>query len=382
MLVSFYKDGCTNVRLHDDNEDSLDATQPIFVVSLGAVRQIEFVDKARDTYYCSDLILQPQHASIYVMKAGCQEYFLHRVRKNKSIKGDRISLSFRCFKPKQGQVSVASNSPITKTHGYASASTPIISKCDRRPCVSVPESTPATPDGYAPFPGKKRVSFNWSSSTSFSNPALSHSPSKPSEKICILFGSSITQGVDGSRMSRGNRTVINLSSSGYFIRDVAQEAEEFVSENPYVVSKVDKVIINVGTNDIKWFNCFERSVTKQFWPPLVKLVNIIKNCFPYAQIIFHSVLPIQAIYKYTATAIHRFNHLLIEICERFGCVFFDNFDDFLDDSRYDINRYLYNGRLHLNDNGLKLLCRAIKFIIYNNVFNPYARSPYTPYYYM
>ena len=165
-------------------------------------------------------------------------------------------------------------------------------------------------------------------------------------------------------------------------RDVAQEAEEFVSETPYVVSKVDKVIINVGTNDIKWFNCFERSVTKQFWSPLVKLVNIIKNCFPYAQIIFHSVLPIQAIYKYTATAIHRFNHLLIEICERFGCVFFDNFDDFLDDSRYDINRYLYNGRLHLNDNGLKLLCRAIKFIIYNNVFNPYARSPYTPYYYM
>ena len=61
----------------------------------------------------------------------------------------------------------------------------------------------------------------------------------------------------------------------------------------------------------------------------------------------------------------------------------DCFADFLDENGVDYNGYLYVDRLHLNKNGLKLLCRALKFVVFNNVFNPYMRiSNMIDYYYL
>ena len=39
----------------------------------------------------------------------------------------------------------------------------------------------------------------------------------------------------------------------------------------------------------------------------------------------------------------------------------------------DYNADLYWDNFHLNDMGIKILCRALKYIIYHNIFNPLPR---------
>ena len=103
-LVSYFKNGCVNLRLHDDNEASIDSSEPICLVSLGVKRRVEFVDKNQESYKSSVLKLDPADSSIYIMKPGCQQYFKHRVRMNRKIREDRISLSFRCFIPEAERI--------------------------------------------------------------------------------------------------------------------------------------------------------------------------------------------------------------------------------------------------------------------------------------
>ena len=80
-------------------------------------------------------------------------------------------------------------------------------------------------------------------------------------------------------------------------------------------------------------------------------------------------------------SVHDFNYLLLDICTQYGCIFMDCFKMFLDREGNGLNRDLYRDRIHINDHGLILLCRAIKFVIYNNVFNPYMRISHNDYYY-
>ncbi len=103
VLVSCYARGTVNVRLHDDNEATIDPAEPICVVSFGVKRMIEFVANNKLYKYKADLVLEPEDSSVYIMKPGCQEDYKHRVRRNKHIKDHRISLSFRCFVPPSKQ---------------------------------------------------------------------------------------------------------------------------------------------------------------------------------------------------------------------------------------------------------------------------------------
>ena len=147
------------------------------------------------------------------------------------------------------------------------------------------------------------------------------------------------------------------------------------------ISKVDKVIINVGTNEVKHFNSFNRNISDYFWGPLCNLVQKVKHLFYNAQIIFQSVLPIKIIFKYNVKSVHLFNWLLIKLCERYGCIYFDCFGLFLDGAEWDIDSNLYSRKgIHLNVRGLGVLCRALKYIIYHNVYNPQARTPFQRFY--
>jgi hypothetical protein len=126
-----------------------------------------------------------------------------------------------------------------------------------------------------------------------------------------------------------------------------------------------------------------------------------KYLFPQAQIIFHCLLPIRVIYNYTAQSVQDFNDLLYNVCMEYGCVYADQcFDHFLAVNRtngnwfknkygqplwdksgpnhefVDYNKQLYWDNLHLNDAGLKVLCRSLKYIIFGQVFNPLMRMRY------
>ena len=373
VLVSYYKNGNVNAGLHHDGEETMDPSQPICVYTIGAKRKIEFVNNGHRSY-TSSLVLQPEDGSLYVMKVGTQEHFRHRVRKCRLVKDERISLSFRCFRPTETSASDSGSSAnfVTppQTAATPSANLPMTPVKHPR-TASTPRSLCPANMGYYPYPGHK-------DDTLYSGQA-NIPTGNPKEKLCLLFGSSITVPVDGSKMSRGNRTVINLSSSGFRIGDIAKATTEFWEENQDCINRVDKVIINVGTNEIKGYNGFARKVNV-FWGPLCKLVQTIRFCFPNAQIIFQSVLPIRSFYRYNAYTVNQFNLLLIKLCKMFGCYFFDCFSLFLDGDCIDINWDLYkfswkgvrfNQGIHLSEKGIGVLCKALKFAVHHSMHSPY-----------
>ncbi len=49
VLVSYYRSGVVNTRLHDDGEDTMNQDQPICVLSVGAERKVEFFSKHLDS---------------------------------------------------------------------------------------------------------------------------------------------------------------------------------------------------------------------------------------------------------------------------------------------------------------------------------------------
>ena len=430
-LVSYYKNGQVKARLHSDDEDELDESQPIAVVSLGATRAIEFVDKAQESFRHNALSLHPTEGSLYVMHAGCQQGFQHRVRMNKRVKQFRISLSFRSFvqaphstKPTPPPLNLAS-SPVLSESSFATCdsqtgsplspvivkplaqlvdfgkflpSKPVVFKLNPAPVPELLTSerrnlspspvtehltsdrrkplpnnkplnlssihSPVSP-GYAPFPSQSHDEHTVSANT--------QSRSNNNEKVCVIFGTSITELVDGTVLSKKNRTVVNISSSGANINDIRSMANDFHHENLRSIHKIDKIIVSVGTNDIKWYNSFAKNMYREIKPDLVMLVKELKQLFPAALIHFHTVLPMRIVYKYTANSVHQFNNMLYEICGQYNCFFLDCFSRFLDKHGVFYNRSLFRDNWHLNNAGLKVFCRALKFIIYGNMFNPLPR---------
>ena len=158
-------------------------------------------------------------------------------------------------------------------------------------------------------------------------------------------------------------------------------AHDFHYENPHSIHKVDKIVVSAGTNEIKWYNCHTKNLRHEFKPKLIDLILDLKQLFPAAHITFQTVLPIRIVYNYTVDSVHGFNNLLLEVCSQFGCTFYDCFSRFLDRRGSYPNKLLYRDNWHLSDIGLKVLCRALKFLIYGNIFNPIPRYSLYPRYY-
>ncbi len=72
------------------------------------------------------------------------------------------------------------------------------------------------------------------------------------ERINVIFGTSITERVNGDIMSRGSTRVINLSESGNKIGDIIDSVRNFSIENPGISANVKKIIFCIGINDIRF----------------------------------------------------------------------------------------------------------------------------------
>lgn len=397
-LISYYHNGTVNARKHTDDEASISQTDPICVLSIGANRRVEFYDKINDSYNANPIMkLAPKDSSLYIMKQGCQKYFKHRVPMDRRVKRSRICVSFRRFIPESERTvtllspSVSTPLPVLQVHltkpapiPFSEDSSPVSTSETRGESSNIPnklyvacpgnssvgiEHRPAPPpadhDGYAPF-----SEFNSTART-----FMTGRSSKPTsdEKLCLILGTSITSGVDAKKMSRGSRTVVNCSYSGARIQDIKKVAEDFYIENAPSVNLVDKIILSLGTNEVKWFNSDKYDICKRYRAPLIDLIKSLKYMFPHAIIIFQSVLPIRLYYKYTAKSVNQFNGLLFDICRNYGCMFLDCFNDFLDQFHFDHDASLFRDSCHLNDFGLSRLCQAFKYIIYRSSFNPLLR---------
>ena len=95
VLLNLYRSGSDSVSWHSDDEPELGKNPVIGSMSLGEEREFQMKHKY-DRDLKQNILLQ--HGRFLLMKGKTQHNWLHQIPKSKSIKGERINLTFRVIK--------------------------------------------------------------------------------------------------------------------------------------------------------------------------------------------------------------------------------------------------------------------------------------------
>lgn len=97
-FVNGYSDEKDALDWHSDDSPSIDASQPIAIISLGAERAIMFrpIDDA-DPKKIETMILH--HGSLCLMLPGMQQTHRHKIPRHSAPCGKRVSLTYRGLLP-------------------------------------------------------------------------------------------------------------------------------------------------------------------------------------------------------------------------------------------------------------------------------------------
>ncbi len=209
-----------------------------------------------------------------------------------------------------------------------------------------------------PFTSTKTVQ-----STSSGNTACS--------KTTLVLGTSIPYHLDYCKLAgtSGNFSVINLCKRGAKISAVQDMLDEhYLRANSRENASVEKVIISVGTNDLR---NHKAPTVGHLYTPMENLITRIKTYYPSATIYVQSLLPQRVQNAYTVCNVLGFNKLLVKLCAMNKCYYIDIFDQFLGDNKHPHHAlYRWDG-VHLSNKGLSVLARAFISKIRGR-FNPFA----------
>lgn len=98
-FLNRYYDQKDQLGWHADDSPEMDDTKPIAVISLGAEREIWFRPKGPAGVAIERVKLQ--NGSLCLMRPGMQDTHEHRIPKADRTVGERISLTFRGYVPKE-----------------------------------------------------------------------------------------------------------------------------------------------------------------------------------------------------------------------------------------------------------------------------------------
>ncbi len=230
--MCYYHNGQSYSSFHDDNEECLDPSAPIIVVSLGVGRVVDFIRpmEFRNGQHKPIHSIKPDDGSKYVMKPGCQTFFQHGVRKDGRVKRGRFCLSFRRMISVDKQPAVP---PVLS---------PIKTLIDQFNNVNQPIPTsPPSPSSQSPTVGQDV------------DPKRYYVPQSPlkKKKTTVLFGTSMTSRIRNNRIAVKGRRFVNISVSGAKIKHIRENVLDFY-QNHQAANDVEKIIFSFGTNDIKY----------------------------------------------------------------------------------------------------------------------------------
>jgi alkylated DNA repair dioxygenase AlkB len=92
---------------HADDSPSMDHDHPIAVVSLGAEREIWWRPAAASGIVPANQRQKLGHGSLFIMPAGFQNHYQHRIPKADREVGVRVSLTFRRYLPAEATAGVS-----------------------------------------------------------------------------------------------------------------------------------------------------------------------------------------------------------------------------------------------------------------------------------
>ena len=320
-LLINYPDEHAALSLHsDDEKDQLDLSHPIAIIHVGGSRDLEFYPKSylkshRHVKLAPVKTVSKEHGSLTVMYPGCQEALCHRVAKSSDKKPGCWALSFRK--------------------------------------VPTEESS-------------AEASFH-SAEISFNNPNRKK-PVIPKKPMTLILGTSITVDLKEEKMARRNNICHNISGHGHKIADIDKELDKFYkASDEFSDCQVVKVIISVGTNDIR--NC--KGNINHLKTPLTNLIDKIKLYFPGVKVFLQSVLPVRIENEFTVRNVKRFNSMLFNTCREHKCFYIDIFRNFLTvGGHFNESLFKHDG-CHLKIGCLGILARSfIRVINSREIFNP------------
>ena len=327
-LVNYFPSGQARLSAHSDDESYVDQEATICTLSLGETRELKILEKkhGRDNKELKSFMLENQ--SLFIMKPGSQHCTKHIVM---DIDGDkqssRFSISFRHIIPSQR----TNEWPHNQYHA---------SRDSENSKSSIPTSKLEYKD------------------------------------TTLILGDSISRDLNATKLAGKNKNynVINLSNGGAKIQTVNDTLDEFYSgihahfkdNDPVSCISVTKVILCVGTNDIR--NARWGKVNHLFYP-LVQLIDKLKRYYPKASIFIQSLLPQRLVNIQVKYNVQNFNRLLRDVSRRCSVYYLDMFSDFL--NKYDMfpNSSLFRDNVHPNQQGNRVLARSYIKIIRNQHFD-------------
>ena len=335
-LVSYQPSAGSSLRSHADDESYIDQNHPIKTFSLGCTKNIDVLTKPKrkskfGEYEQKPIKLLSQTlvpGSLFVMKSGCQKYFLHRINPSDmevhGADGERYSVSVRT---------------IEKNHLLCN--------------TADTDETDSANDSEISLFGDNSVTID---------PNMSTQPS--SGFTTIILGDSIDRDLVPARLQKGENLCINLSQGGSKIKDIDKIINDLPNTHGHITA--DQVIISIGVNDIRY--C--RGKVQHLKDSYIDLIHKLKYLYPNVKVFVRSILPVKILNEFTAQNVLKFNKLLLHICRTERCYYVDVFNTFLDSSGRDRNSLLYKDNVHLKQNGISILARKYIFIINKNTFNP------------
>ena len=313
-LVLKYSDSAAALREHADDEKLIDQNKSICSFSLGATRTIDFYNKSGRSKLITTHNMEQD--SLVIMKPSCQQKLLHCVRadKTRSTKSQvRFSISFRAI------------------------------------CLDESANTPdeVHVDTLVSPPSKKN----------------------PASKVTLIAGDSYAARLDESRLGKNRKNVVNIAKGGQKIRHVEESLVRYVNDNPDVF--VEKLIVSVGTNDIRY--CYNG--VGHLKGPIKQLFKKIKELCPRTKVYIQSLLPLPVINRNIIHNVVCFNNLLINCCAFEHFYYLDVIPNFLDERGMFRSKALFNSSvkdIHPNNRGMGVLAKYYIFVIHNKRFNPLA----------
>ncbi len=246
-LVTKYNSKQASLKLHADDEDTIDQGKSICSFSLGCERNIEFWEQGRKPKKVKDIRMA--HNSMVIMRPGAQQNLKHCVRaepcstsKDVAETQVRYSLSFRAVT----KAPIATHAP---------------------PQVSTTDQASINTGGFT------------GSSTP---PNLATVVRKP---VCLIAGDSFAARMKVDKLEKNKLEVVNIAEGGSKISKVQKQLEAYAADN--TGTKVWKIIVSVGTNDIRNSRNIDR-----LRGPLKQLCGKIQSLFPTARVYFQSLLPL------------------------------------------------------------------------------------------
>ena len=307
VLVNKYKNKNTFLDWHKDDESIVDQNVPIATLSIGGARRFQIsnnkIEKNRTEFLQMNLV----ENSILVMKPGLQESHFHRLAKGRGSKkfnerGIRYSITFRRLLP-------SATAPVTPP----------------------PSALPYIP----PQPAAPQRAHE-----------ESHADNHANCKNTLVFGSSLTGGLNCDLLSKRGKTFKVFTRGGARVETVIKMVEDAVDKNDVCPSCVEAIFLVVGGNDVENIKSFAglEELKKSYY----KLISVINSKFPAIRINILSLIPRRCRGYLHLQNIFHINDFLSKLCSKdtSNCYLIKMFTKYL---LYK-DLYYWNKKVYLNDN--------------------------------